>query len=123
MTKVSTTDTYTIPGVYEPIEYIVETHTICDVCGSSDISYKRNAHLPFMVERLFSIIILISFCGAVAIALGLMLLGNFNYNRIIFGLGLISVLAFLAYGGLTVYVERDNGKNPKCNACGNKHIT
>ena len=54
MTKVSTTGTYTIPGVYEPIEYIVETHTVCDACGSADIRYKGRAHLPAWGNGVYS---------------------------------------------------------------------
>lgn len=123
MTKVSKTDSYRIPGVYEPIEYVVEAHTICDKCGSADISYKRNAHLPASVNGGFTLVIILSFYGGVVLSFGEMLLGFFNYNLIIFGLWIISIIAFIVFCFLTAYVERDNGKNPKCNKCGNERIT
>lgn len=117
MTKVSTTDSYRIPGVYEPIEYIVETHTICDVCGSADIRYKGNAHVPASVNGAFSLVIIVSFYGAI-------LLGLITHNmNICAGAGMISVIALAIFLCLTLYVERDNHKSPRCNQCGNEHIT
>ncbi len=117
MTKVSTTGSYRIPGVYEPIEYIVETHTICDECGSADISYKGNAHVPDSVNGVFSLVIIVSFYGAV-------ILGLITHNQIICGgLGMTSVIALVVFSCLTGFVERNNYKNPKCNKCGNEHIT
>lgn len=117
MTKVGTTATYRIPGVYEPIEYIVETHTICDECGSSDIGYKGNAHVPDSVTGVFTIVIIVSFYGAVII-------GLITHSQIICaGLGTLSVITLLIFVCLTSYVERNNSKNPKCNKCGNEHIT
>jgi ribosomal protein L37E len=117
MTKVSTTGSYRIAGVYEPIEYIIETHTVCDECGSTDISYKGNAHVPNSVNGVFTIIIIVSFYGAA-------IFGFITHNlRICGGVGLTSLIALVLYIGLTSYVERNNNKNPKCNKCGNEHIT
>ena len=123
MTKVSTTATYRIPGIYEPIEYIVETHTICDECESTDISYEADAHLPEAVSNGFANVSFISFFGFIVLALGAMLLGTFKYNIWICGLGIFSVINFLLFTFLTIFVERNNNKNPKCNNCGNEHIT
>jgi hypothetical protein len=123
MTKVSTTASYRIPGVYEPIEYIVETHTICDKCGSSDISYKANAHLPEAVSNGFAVVFFMSLCGFIALGFGAMALKLYKYNFIIFGIGLMSVIDISVFLCLTAFVERNNGKNPKCNECGNEHIT
>ncbi len=117
MTKVSTKASYRIPGVYEPFEYFVETHTICDKCGSTDIRYKGNAHVPATVNGVFSIVIIVSFYGAV-------ILGLITYNLKIFGgLGLLSIIALLVFSCLTSYIERNNHKSPKCNNCGNEQIT
>jgi hypothetical protein len=123
MTKVSTTASYTIPGVYEPIEYIVETHTICDECGSADISYKGNAHLPEAVNRVFRIVFFISLLGFIVLAFGAIVFRFFKYNLIIFGIGMISVIAILVFSCLTIFIERNNNKNSKCNKCGSEHIT
>jgi hypothetical protein len=123
MTRVSTTGTYHIPGVYEPIEYVVETHTVCDECGSSDIGYQRSSHLPAPVVGGFSLVIGLCFYGGVVTALGEMLSGVFKYNQIIWGLWIISAVTFTAFCCLSAFVERNNAKNPKCNTCGNEHIT
>ena len=123
MTKVSTTATYRIPGIYEPIEYIVETHTICDECGSVDISYKGNAHLPASANGWFSLIIILFFYGGIFIAFIESLFDLLKYNWIIWGLWIISLVALIVFCSLTAYVERNNNKNPKCNNCGNQHIT
>jgi hypothetical protein len=117
MTKVSTTDTYRIPGIYEPIEYIVETHTVCDVCGSADISYKGNAHLSESTTLTFTLVIMVSFYGSI-------LLGLITSNlEICGGLGIVSVASLMIYILLSNYVERDNNKEPRCNQCGNENIT
>lgn len=123
MTKVSTTDFYRIPGIYEPIEYVVETHTVCDECGSADISYKADAHLPETVDNGFAMVFYISFFGSIVLGLGVMVLSIYKYDIWICGLGLFSVIDFLVFGFLTSFVERNNNKNPKCNNCGNEHIT
>ena len=123
MTKVSTTASYRIPGIYEPIEYVVETHTICDKCGSADISYKANAHLPEAVSNGFTLVFFISLFGFIALGFGVIALRLYKYNFIIFGMGLISVIDILVFSCLTAFVERNNDKNPKCNECGNEHIT
>ncbi len=117
MTKVTETATYRMPGVYEPIEYIAKTYTICDECGSTDIRYKGNAHVPVFVNGVFSIVIIVSFYGGC-------ILGLITHDLKIFGgLVMLSVIAFLAYMCLTSFIERNNHKNPKCNQCGNEHIT
>jgi hypothetical protein len=123
MTKVSKTDFYRLPGIYEPIEYVVETHTICDVCGSADIGYKGNAHLPEYLSNILSLLWGVSLFGSILLGLGAMALGIFKYNRIIFGIGIVSVVDLLVYICLTCIVERDNNKNPKCRKCGNERIT
>jgi hypothetical protein len=123
MTKVSTTASYRIPGIYEPIEYIVETHTICDECGSANISYKGSAHLPAIVNEWFSLVILLCFYGGVFLTFIESLFGLLKYNWIIWGLWIISIVALIVFFCLTTYVERNNNKNPKCNVCGNEHIT
>ena len=123
MTKVSTTGSYRIPGIYEPIEYIVETHTICDKCGSGDISYKANAYVPGFINGVFSLIIILSFCGFFISGIGGMILRIFKYNLIVFGSLITFVIAFFVFGFLTAFVERNNNKNQKCNKCGNEHIT
>jgi hypothetical protein len=123
MTKVSTTASYRIPGVYEPIEYIVETHTICDTCGSANISYKANAHLPEAVSNGFALVFFISLFGFIALGFGAILFRLYKYNFIIFGIGVISVIDILVFSCITAFVERNNNKEPKCNTCGNEHIT
>jgi len=123
MTKVSITDSYRIPGIYEPIEYIVETHTICDKCGSADISYKGNAHLPGLVNLGFSLVSILAFYGGLLLAFGEMLLGFFKYNHVIYGLWIVSGIALIVFWCLTAFVERNNSKNPKCSKCGNERIT
>jgi hypothetical protein len=113
VTKVSETKSYHIPGLYEPEEYTV-THTICDACGSSDIG-EVGSHLSRSVDGVFTLVILASFYGAVIVGLvthDLTLCG---------GIGMISVIAGVAYLVLTRYVERNN--HLKCNQCGNQHIT
>ena len=83
MTKVSTTASSRIPGIYEPIEYVVETHTVCDECGSSDISYKGNSHAPKSLHGIFSLVIMVSFYGSIV-------LGFLPYNlKICGGLAMI----------------------------------
>lgn len=116
MTKIIETDTYRIPGIYEPIEYVVKTYTICDKCGSADIRNKSNAHLPASIIGGFSLVIVVSFIGGIVLAFGKMLMG-------FIGVWIISLVTFIAFGCLTGYVELNNNKNPKCNACGNEHIT
>lgn len=123
MTKVRTIDTCHIPGVYEPVEYIVETHTICDQCGSADIRYKGNAHLPASVNGWFSLVIIGSFYGGLLLFFCEGLFSVFKYNWIVFGLWAISLFTLIVFCCLTAYIERNNKKNPKCNACGNEHIT
>jgi hypothetical protein len=123
LTKVSKTDFYRIPGVYEPIEYVVETHTICDVCGSADIGYKADAHVPEFLSNILCSLLWVSLLGFIILALGASVLGIFKYNRMIFGIGMISVVDFLLFSCLTSIVERNNTKNPKCRKCGNEHIT
>jgi hypothetical protein len=123
MTKVGTTDSYRIPGIYEPMEYIVEMHTICDECGSTDISYKGDAHLPEAVRTVFVMVFFISLLGFIGLAFGAMALRLFKYNLILCGIGMISVIDILVFSFLTDFIERNNDKNPKCNKCGNEHIT
>ncbi len=117
MTKVTETSTYRIPGVYEPIEYIAKTYTICDKCGSTDIRYKGNAHVPGFVNGVFSIVIIVSFFGGC-------ILGLITHNLNIFGgLIILSIIALFIFMGLISFIERNNHKNPQCNQCGNEHIT
>jgi len=123
MTRVRTIDTCRIPGIYEPVEYIVETHTICDQCGSANIRYQGNAHLPKSVNLAFTIVILISFWGSIVLALGAGIFRVWKYNWIIYSLGMISVVVLIVFRCLSGFVERNNHKNPKCNQCGNEHIT
>ena len=124
MTKVSTKASYRIPGVYEPIEYVVETHTICDKCGSADIRYKANAHLPEAVSNGFAIVFFVALFGSIALGLGAIILRFYKYNVMVFATGImISVVDILVFSCLTAFIERNNDKNPKCNACGNEHIT
>ena len=123
MTKVSTTEFIRIPGIYEPIERVVETHTICDQCGSAEISFEANAHLPLAVEQVFSLIFPVSLFAFIALGLAAMMLRIYKYIPIICGIGMIAPIDMLVYSCLLSIVERNNNKNPRCNECGNVHIT
>ncbi len=117
MTRITETAFTRIAGVYEPVEYVARTYTICDACGSEDISYKANAHLPDRVTGVLSIVIFVSFYGG-------LILGLITHSlKILGGLVMMSIITFLIYYCLASYIERNNHKNPKCNQCGNTHIT
>lgn len=106
-----------IPGIYEPIERIIE-YTVCDKCGSDDIACIENKPAPEFSGRVngaFSIIIIGSFYGGVII-------GLLTQSAVIFcGLGSIALLAVVLYGLLTYPFGRHS--TYKCNQCGNEDIT
>ena len=113
VTKAVVTESYSIPGVYEPIEYTVE-HIVCDICGSSDVGVQGNQESA-LITGTFSVVIIVAFYGGVVA-------GLITHGLIIFGGGvMISVIALLIYFGVMKYIERNN--HWKCNACGNENIT
>jgi hypothetical protein len=109
MAKVSKTDFYRIPGVYEPVEYVVETYPACDQCGSTNLCYRGNAHIPAFANVCQSVTIL-SFFGTVIVWF-------ITHNILICGaLGMISIIAFLNCLFLVSYI----GHNTVCKNCGSQ---
>lgn len=116
MTKIRSTETYRIPGIYEPIEYTVE-HIVCDECGTSDIHYQR-VHESRFVDGVLSVLLI----AAIVFFYGAIVVGFITHRiELCWGTGMISVVALLIHYCLSSYGERDNYY--QCNKCGNEHIT
>ena len=105
--------THRIAGVYEPVEYTVTTE-FCVECGATDLA-TVGKYLPETVQAVLVCTTLALFLASVISALlmtSLMVCG---------GLGVLSLLVFVAFGALTQFVERHN--YPRGRQCGNEDVT
>jgi hypothetical protein len=107
MGKVRIAKHTSVPDTQESYDFVYE-YTYCDQCGSFNIGLS--SALPSSIEKALSIIILVSFGAAAAIAFiatSVWLLGCL--------IGLVGLLAFIAFNFFT--------SRFRCAKCGNQRIS